>query len=172
MKCPKCNSDIVDGCCVRCGYLLNGNFVRNREVEKNEDLKLFNKDYESLLYNKKLLLIFILGPLYFSYRGFLITSLLSIIIDRYLYFLFMDIVNHSIFMLSSFSMQLIYFVISRLIYVIFSNSICILIDKLKIKMYKMIYKENCKEKISNHKHHKFYLIIAIVVYIILIFDLF
>ena len=91
MKCIKCNGKIVDGCCVRCGYLENGNQIKTKVKDKNEDLKLFNKDFYIINQNKNLLLVFILGPLYFSYRGYFFIGTILGIIDYLIFYYSMNL---------------------------------------------------------------------------------
>jgi len=168
MICPKCNGKIVDGCCTKCGYLENGNRIENNNIDKNEDLKLFNKDFEIINENRNLLWVFILGPLYFSYRGYFFLGTILGLID---YFIFYYFINTSIMVLV-FGITMIgpiYILINRLIYIIFSNYICLLIDKIKIKRIKKKYKESYKEKLKEYKHNKYYLIFSIIIYLALIF---
>ena len=169
MKCPKCNGTIVDSCCVNCGYLLNGNQIKNKEIDKNEDLKLFNKDFDTINRNKNLLLIFILGPLYFSYRGYFFIGTMMGLIDYLLFYYFMNnLFTIIILIFGGFWVAMIYLFLNRLIYIIFSNHICILIDKIKIKIIKKKHKENYKVKLKQYKHNKYYLLITLIVYLILI----
>jgi len=168
MICPKCNGKIVDGCCTKCGYLENGNRIENNNIDKNEDLKLFNKDFEIINENRNLLWVFILGPLYFSYRGYFFLGTILGLID---YFIFYYFINTSIMVLV-FGITMIgpiYILINRLIYIIFSNYICLLIDKIKIKRIKKKYKESYKDKLKEYKHNKYYLIFSIIIYLALIF---
>lgn len=168
MNCSKCNGKIVDGCCVNCGYLENGNKIQKKEIDKNEDLKLFNKDFDTIVQNKNLLLIFILGPLYFSYRGYFLIGTILGIIDYLLLYYSMNSLDILIMIFGSFQIFALYLFINRLIYIIFSNYICILIDKIKIKRIKTKYKENYKEKLKSYKHSKYYLLLTLLVYIIII----
>ena len=147
MKCPKCSGKIKDGCCIRCGYLSNGNQIKDEYTDKNYELKLFNKDFDSINMNKNLFLIAILGPLYFSYRGYLIIGTILGLIDFILFYYLVLLVSIPIF--SSTLMCYLYIFLDRLLYVVVSNYICILIDKFKIKMYKKKYKSNYIEKLKS-----------------------
>ena len=168
MKCDKCGGQIIDGCCIKCGYLENGNKIEIKESCKNEDLKLFNKDFSIISENKNLLLVFILGPLYFSYRGYFFIATILGILDYLLFYYSMNSIPYIILLISNSFIGVLYFFINRLIYIIFSNYICILIDKLKIKRIKKKYKENYKQKLKEYKHNKYYLLITFVIYLILI----
>jgi len=168
MNGPKCNGKIVDGCCVNCGYLENGNQIKNKNIDKNEDLRLFNKDFDTIITNKNLLLIFILGPLYFSYRGYFFLGTILGIIDYLVFYYSMNLFNILVLIFGGFQVAIICFFINRLIYIIFSNYICVLIDKFKIRRLKKKYKENYKNKLKEYKHNKYYLLITLIIYLILI----
>lgn len=168
MNCKRCNGKIVDGCCVKCGYMDNGNNIQNIEVDKNEDLKLFNKDFNIIVQNQNLLLIFILGPLYFSFRGYFFIGTILGILDYLLFYYIMDLSKILIIVFGGFQIGMINFFINRLIYIIFSNYICLLIDKLKINRIKKKYKENYKEKLKNYKHNKYYLLLTLLIYLIIL----
>lgn len=165
MKCLKCNSQIIDGCCIKCGYLENGNQINYKEIDRYEDLKLFNKNFDKINQNKNLLLIFILGPLYFSYMGYFFLGTVMGLID---YFLLYYTMNNILWIFGNSSLTIIYFLVDRLIYIVLSNQICILIDKIKIKLIKRKYKENYKDKLKEYKHHKYYLLFTLIIYYILI----
>lgn len=172
MNCPKCNGKIIDNCCVKCGYLTNGNKIENREIDKNYELKLFNKDFDIINRNKNLFLVFILGPLYFSYRGYFFLGTVLTLID-FLYFFYSSSFISILLSLkgiwySNVIAIIITIIFSRLFYIIFSNAICLLIDKYKIKKIKNKYKCNYIDKLKNYKHHKYYLIFTVVLYLIVI----
>ena len=168
MNCIKCNGKIVDGCCIKCGYLDSGNQIENIQIDKNEDLKLFNKDFDIIIQNKNLLLVFILGPLYFSYRGYFFLGTILGIIDYLIFYYSMNLFNILVIIFGGFQISMICFFINRLIYIIFSNYLCVLIDKFKIKKLKKKYKENYKDKLKEYKHNKYYLLITLLIYFILI----
>ncbi len=169
MNCPNCNGKIIDGCCINCGYLINGNKIdKSNETEDKYFLqKMFNDDFDTIYRNKNIFLVFILGPLYFSYRGYFIIGTMLTFIDFLIYCFNVTIVNR--FVLNSiFSTPLIIFcvVFSRTIYCLFANTICLLIDKIKIKVIKKIYKDKYIEKINDYKHRKIYLILTVLFYLV------
>lgn len=169
MNCPKCNSKLVDGCCIKCGYLNNGNQIENKNIDKNEDLKIFNKDFDRINLNKNLLLVFILGPLYFSYMGYFFLGTILGILDYLLFYYVMNNIDTSISLLfGTLPFGLLYIFINKLFYVVFANYTCLLIDKIKVKIIKNKYKENYKEKLKEHKYHKYYLLFTIIIYMVLI----
>ena len=169
MNCSKCGGKIIDGCCISCGQLLNGNVVDSKKNTEDKFYleKLFNDDFDDIYRNVKLLLIFILGPLYFSYRGYLVIGILvtffNIIISLFnIYIISIFIKNPMLLII----LVIFYLMVNRLIYCTFDNSIYILIDKNKIKRIKRKYKENYIEKITNYKHRKIHLLLTILFYLI------
>ena len=169
MRCEKCDGKIVGGCCTKCGALQNGNQINEVEIDKNEDLKLFNKDFDIINQNKNLFLIFIFGPLYFSYRGyFFLGTILGIVDYLFLYYMMNNVLNIAIFIFGSGLVFILYMFINRLLYIIFSNYICLLIDKHKVKKIKEKYTKNYKSILKKHKHKKYYFILTLVVYFVLI----
>lgn len=167
MKCPKCNSEIMDGCCIKCGYLLNGNQIEEKDADKFKEQKIFNKDFDKINRNKNLLLVWILGPLYFSYRGYFLMGTILGIIDYFVFYWFMNIITLNLF--GNTPLVFLFLLVDRLIYVVFANYICLLIDKIKIKLIMKTYKDNYIDKLRKYKHKKIYLLFTIVIYIVLIF---
>ena len=55
MNCPKCNSKMIDGVCIKCGYMENGLNIKVNYDEKKSDLELFEKDYDNMMHNKGLI---------------------------------------------------------------------------------------------------------------------
>lgn len=163
-KCPKCNSNMIDDCCVKCGYMTNGNISGTYKPDKNEDLKLYNKYFEEMNINKYKFLIFILESSYIAYKkhylsatliGFIdsiITALMwiitSIFVDGY------SRLNIWISFLFLF-MFIVYLIIKKIIYVMFANTICLKLDQIKINKikesndnYKIIFKNNKSNSIA------------------------
>lgn len=171
MKCPNCNVDLIDNCCLRCGYLSNGNYIKKNNIEKDkfEDQRLYNKDFDNMYRNNKYHINFLLGPLCFSYRGHFILGILFVYLD-YLLFMFLGPIFSKIGKISIFIyfLAFLYLFINRTIYAGFSNSLCLFIDNIRIKEIKRKYKENYKIKLEKHKHKKIYLLLTILFYIILI----
>lgn len=169
MRCKKCDGKIIGGCCTKCGLLQNGNKINEAEIDKNEDLKLFNEDFDVINQNKNLFLIFIFGPLYFSYRGFfLLGTVLGIVDYLLLYYLMNNVLNIVIFIFGPGLVFILYILINRLLYVIFSNYVCLLIDKYKVKKIKEKNQKNYKKILKKYKHNKYYFILTLAVYFVLI----
>ena len=156
MKCPNCEIDLVNGCCLRCGYLPNGNQIKyNYEThDKFKEQKLFNKHFDIMYRNEKLYINFLLGPLYFSYRGHFILGTVFVFIDFLIFCLNLYLISRFIFNPLVLSMlKCIYIFINRLFYCTFANSICLLIDNIRIKNIKNRYKENYLEKLNDLVQH-------------------
>lgn len=167
MKCPKCKSELRNACCLRCGYMENGNQIKYNYNTQNKykEQKLYNKHFDEMYRNEKIYKVFILGPLYFSYRGYFFLGTVLMYLD---YLLLLKVGNF----LGRFSMYPIlmfcYIILNRVTYSVFSNSICLIIDNIKIKIIKKYYKENYLEKLQNYKHNKIYLLLTLIFYLIVI----
>lgn len=166
MKCEKCGGKIIDGSCIKCGYLVTGEQIEEKNIDKYEDLKLFNGDFDIINRNKKQYLPFIFGPIYISYRGHLIMGTILGLIDYLLFYLI--VINNMFMLFSNILMIYISIFINRIFWATISNSICLLLDKLKVKQIKNKYKNNYKIKLKKYKHHKIYALITILIYLILI----
>lgn len=167
MKCPNCNVELEKGICLKCGYMENGNKIeRFKDSNQHTEIRLYNEDFDEMNTNQNKFLNFIMGSYYFSYRGHLITGLISTIIAS-LVFLFEIKLTNALEILGSgavlgiFLNTTFYVIINRVIYMSFSNPICIGIDKCKSKKIKN------KDKLIKHKCRNYvYLIIHILISII------
>ena len=165
-KCPKCGFTLTKNYgtkpyCVKCGYTENVFlYDMSKYNSKESDLELFFKDeQERYIHNQNTLLIFILGPLFFSYSGFfwlgMILTFFSLRIGFLIYYNLGFIVFFSIFL----------FV--RFFYMTFLNTIILLLIKFKIHFLKKHYK-NYKELISKHKQTSvIYVFLAFIMAILL-----
>lgn len=167
MKCPNCNIELEKGICLKCGYMENGNTIEQfKDTNQHTNVRLYNEDYDEMNTNQNKCLNLIMGSYYFSYRGHLITGLISTIIASLILFLELKITNAlgqlgSEIMLVIFINATFYIIINRIIYMSFSDPICIEIDKCKSKKIKDT------NKLVNHKcRNLLYLIIHILLSII------
>lgn len=167
MKCPNCNIELEKGICLKCGYMENGNIIEQfKDTNQHTNVRLYNEDYDEMNTNQNKCLNLIMGSYYFSYRGHLITGLISTIIASLILFLELKITNAlgqlgSDIMLVIFLNATFYIIINRIIYMSFSNPICIGLDKCKSKKIKDT------NKLVNHKCRNItYLIIHILLSII------
>lgn len=166
MECKKCGGKIVNNVCIKCGYFINGEQIEEKNIDKFKELKLFNEDFYIINNNKKQYIPFLIGPIYISYRGHILTGTILGILDCLLFYL---IVINNVFMLFS-NTILIYIaiLINRIFWASFSNSICLILDKIKIKQIKSKYKDNYIYKLKTYKHHKIYALITLLIYVMLI----
>ena len=167
MKCPNCNIELEKGICLKCGYMENGNTIEQfKDTNQHTNVRLYNEDYDEMNTNQNKCLNLIMGSYYFSYRGHLITGLISTIIASLILFLELKITNAleqlgSEIMLVIFLNATFYIIINRIIYMSFSDPICIEIDKCKSKKIKDT------NKLVNHKcRNLLYLIIHILLSVI------
>lgn len=133
-KCPKCNFYLTDNYCVKCGYTKNVFVNDNNQYNNTNDIELYLKNtYPKIVYNKNLLCIFILGPLYFSYFKFYLLGFILFTIE----FMISYLINN-IFGPLGFGIEpiLIFYLLSRLIYVIGSNSILLKLLNKKLTALK------------------------------------
>lgn len=168
MKCPKCNIDLEKGVCLKCGYMENGNKIeRFKKTEKYTDIRIYNEDFDKMNTNNNKFINFIMGPFYFSYRNHLITGLIITIISLTILAFEIRLTSEllsigSVFTLLSFFNTIGYVTINRVLYMAFSNVICIKLDNMKIEKLKQ--KENYIDKLTNHKSKN---IIALIINIII-----
>ena len=164
-KCPKCSFSMKDNYCVKCGYY-EGKSVSNIEKYQNNtnELEILLKDdYQRIIYNKNLLLIFFLGPLYFCYYNCFLVGTLLIPIEFILICIFG--------MLSEGSLLVILFIlfISRIVYVIFGNTLLKKILMNKIEKIKEQRSNNYKEVLFSMRQKSILRILgAIFIYLLLI----
>lgn len=166
IKCPKCQSEVLDDCCIKCGYMINGNMVKLEEApDKNLDLKLFDKDFDKICRNENYYIPLIMGPLYFLYRSNFWLGFLFVIADFFLLIFVFYIISY-LKMLAHFLLML-YIVINRIMYAAFANELCIFIDKIKIKKIKKKYGQKYREKLLSHHNRIFFVILTLEIYILL-----
>ena len=151
MICPKCNVEMEKGICIRCGYMENGNTIEQfKDSNQHTEVRLYNEDYDQMNTNQNKFINFIMGSYYFSYRGHFVVGIISTIISFTILFLELKITK-ALSQFGSATLILIllntvlYLVINRVIYMSFSNPICIELDKCKSKKIKDT------NKLINHK---------------------
>ena len=173
MKCPKCKLELNKGICLKCGYMENGyNIERNKENEKYKDIRIYNEDFDIMNQNSTKLLNLLLGPFYFSYRNHLFIGILISIIDLLILTFEINFQNAlttlgSIYNLFAFFNIVLYPIVNRMLYMGFSNVICIKIDEINIKKIKK--QENYIQKLEKHKNRSWIkIIINLVIYVIML----
>lgn len=152
MNCPKCNAKIRNNCCVGCGYMTNGNYVRiNSSTINHKDLRTYNNSFEEMTRNEKKFVTFLLGSFYFSYRNhFLIGILIStfdILLSGFIIEFFDTFFaqSHVIMVYLVKLYILLYIIINKIFYMTFANMICLKLDELRLKRLKS--KHNNYEKL-------------------------
>ena len=161
-KCPECGFYLSNhSYCVKCGYTKNVFSTDMKKYTNQNDVELYMKNsYIKVVYNKNLFLIFLLGPLYFSYFkfygiGFLLFFLEFI--DAYFIFNFFFTFGFGIEPL------VIYYLGSRIFYVVVANFVLL---KLIGKRVDSIKKEkNYQEKISSENSCSFYSLLVSIVFV-------
>lgn len=168
MKCPNCNIELDKGICLKCGYMENGNKIeRLKKSDKYTDIKIYNEDFDKMNSNQTKFLNFIMGPFYFSYRNHLIIGLLITILSLTILAFEIRLTESlqtigSVFTLVSFFNTIFYITTNRVLYMAFSNVICIKLDNIKIEKLKQ--ENNYMDKIVNHKNKNIlYLILNIII---------
>ncbi len=167
MKCPNCNVEMEKGICLKCGYMENGNTIEQfKDSNQHTEVRLYNEDFDQMNTNETKLLNFIMGSYYFSYRGHFIMGLISSIIALTILFFELKLTRAlsqfgSATLIITFLNTIFYITINRVIYMSFSNPICIEIDKCKAKKIKNT------EKLVNHKcRNCIYLLIHLLITLI------
>ena len=164
-KCPKCGFYIKENYCVRCGYYEGESVsdIKRYDTTTNDLQLLLKDDYQSIIYHKKLWLLFILGPLYFCYFRFVLIGMIL----TFLEFAITCIIG--IFYQGSNIIILCTFTFSRLLYVMFGNYLIIKllyrkIDSIKLKN-SLQYKE---ELFLYHPKSILMLVFSILFYIFIL----
>ncbi len=174
-RCPKCNIKMLNNCCVRCGYMINGNYSNQKLESKYEELKLYNKSFEKMNYNKNKTQIFILESSYFSYRDHLLFGILLGIVDSIVSIFLISLMINYIkddFIIIYVELIIVYIFIKKIIYVIFANTVCLKLDYKKIEKIKK-NNINYKDILIEHKDKsKIKLIISLLIYIVVVITVF
>lgn len=163
-----------DKFCIKCGYMENGNYIEQfKKEEKYTDIRIYNENFDEMNTNQKRYLNFLLGPFYFSYRNHIITGFIIGIIEFLIYIFEMILTSAltsigNIFTLIAFFNIIFYIVINRILYMGFSNAICLFIDKHKIMKIKR-KNNNYIDKLIKHKSTSIiFILMHILLYAILI----
>lgn len=153
--CPKCGGIMLKDCCIKCGYMTNGN-VAGKYISKDrfEELKIYDAHFDEIYRNENSLMIFLLGPLNFSYRSLPILGGIASVVHILLFLKVSALLNpvSKIYSFLYLILHIIYLIIIRIIYCIFVNKIILKIDSIRIKMIKNRAKneEDFYNKLNNH----------------------
>ena len=164
-RCLKCGFSMKENYCVRCGYY-EGKSVSNIEKYQNNtnELEILLKDdYQKIIYNKNLGIIFLLGPLYFCYYQCFLLGTLLIPIEFILTCIFGMLSEGSLFVI------LFTLFISRMVYVIWGNTLIKKILTNKIKRIKEQTPNSYQEILFSMKPKSFLKVLeAIFIYLLII----
>lgn len=172
MQCPRCNVELENGICLRCGYVEEGeNIERFKGNDKYTDIRLYNYDFEDMNTNQKKYMNFLMGPLYFSFRNHLIAGTIVSILAFLVLKLELKMTNYllsigTLCTILAFFNTIFYIVLNRLIYMAFSNPLCIALDNLKIKGIKRRHEDYLPKLVKHHSKSMLTLLIQILIYIL------
>lgn len=125
-------------------------------------------EYVLIVKNDNKLIVFLLGPLYFSYRNYfflgLILEILNIISYFILYNIFYNLTNVGPFTFAPL-LILFYFLLNKSFCVIISNHIYVILLQKKINRIKKQCKMNKDEYIANIRMKNIYKLIFAVIFI-------
>lgn len=160
MKCPRCDSKMVDGVCIKCGYMKNGNIVNTDYENKKTDLEIYEKEYDDMLHNKHILKPFLLGSFYVGYKGHLIAGILLGGIESlcfYFCYRFFEGFAFNYKMVFGLIFTFMVWILIRLILAGVLNSLVLYLDKINIKKIQEL--KDYKVILAYHKSTSLFLLI-------------
>lgn len=167
-KCPKCGFYMTDNYCIKCGYI-EGNSITDIQVYSNQvdDAEvLLGNDYQQVLHNEHLFLIFLMGPLYFWYRKLFFTGTVLYILDIMIrhQISIMDISWASLGFQPEFSPVICAWITIHFAYVILANSLVLKLCRAKVKIKRKMFPKSSPKflQIPN-----IILLVLIIIYFIL-----
>lgn len=150
-NCPKCGFYLISSNCPKCGYESEHIYIERYKTEQS-DLELLLKDeYLKIIHNKNTKQIILLGPLYFSYYNFYITSFIFAVIELTINYITLSYIN-SMDIVSSVALMplfIAFLIIQRIIYLSFYNTLLLFLAKNKLSKIKT--KSNYKELIYKYE---------------------
>ncbi len=175
MKCPRCGMPMLKDSnhtfCSHCGYLDDGKEIHGYREQQASDLEIYlGQEYDKIIRNDTPSLCFILGPLYFLYRGFLFLGVLLEVLELYLCYL-ISLLGYGTMYLH-FILFFASLFISRILYTIFSNTICIYLYQLKIRILKKRHPNNYLEYLRKFNDRAVSLAGIILIILLILFVVF
>lgn len=172
-RCPECNGIIYNNCCIHCGLMTNGYYVKNDSAIEKTEMELYNKSYVSMHRNEVGPMQFIFGSLNFSYRnhvvfGFII-SVLDLIVSLMIYFILVNNFTGELQHILAIILFIIYLLVNKIFYYIICNPLCLFLDKININLNKKIIKDYKDKLSSHHDKNALAFIINVIIYIIIIY---
>lgn len=175
MKCLRCGSKVIDGVCIKCGYMKNGKNVSFDYDEKKTDLEIFEKDYSDMLHNKKLWKPYLLGTFYVGYKGHLFIGVILSFIELicfYFCFRFFSGFAFDFSNLFGLTFTFITWIFIRLILTSILNPFIFYLDKRNIKRIKRSYPKNYKIILAYHKSSSLFLLFLNIIFCVFLFIIF
>lgn len=175
MKCPKCKCEMIDGVCIKCGYMQSGKKVNVNYDMKKSDLEIYEKDYDNMIHNKKLLKPYLLGTLYIGYKGHLIIGILLSFIELtvfYYIYRFFESLAFNYQIIFGLMMTLMLWIFVRLLLAGILNSFILYLDKKSIEKIKKNNPKNYKVILTNHNSNRTFFLFLNIVICILLFVIF
>lgn len=168
MNCPKCNSKMIDNCCIKCGYMSNGNTVTMKSIDKNNDLKIYNENYDVMLHNSNSLIVFMFGMSYLAYGGYVFYAIVGGILEFFLFFAYTYLISYiPLGNFFHFLSMLMYIIITRYLCASFLNSLCLYLDKRNIDKLKEKYKDYKGRLVKGVHGYKGILLVWFIYFVIL-----
>lgn len=137
MNCKNCGGKVYNGCCLKCGLMDNGNFVKHNDTtSKYNDIRKYNEDFDTMYHNDNWYIPFFMGHLYFSYRNYFLFGIIIEFFEIFFQTVAIRIQESTIFqdIISTFVTFVLSFIIIRIIISIIANPIIIFFDKKKVKL--------------------------------------
>ena len=172
MECPRCNIELENGICLKCGFVSDGEQIEQfKKHDKYTDIRIYNLDFEEMNTNQNKFVNFLMGPLYFSFRNHLIAGTIISLLAFLVLSFEIKITNYllsigTLCTLLAFFNVTFYIIINRVLYMAFSNPICIALDNLKIKIIKRKKKNYIDIFVNHHAKSILTLLIQILIYIL------
>ncbi len=174
MRCPKCGSVLQGKVCIKCGYMENGNYVKYDYDNQKSDLELYEKNYNGALQNKNLMIPFLLGSLYVTYKGHFIIGFLLSFLEFGLFVLvfnFFEMFAADFQLLFALTLSIILWIFVRFIMAGVLNSFVLFLDKKDIEKIKKKYK-NYRDVLASHEVHGMFLVLMNILIYILIYGIY
>lgn len=175
MKCPKCKSKMIDGVCIKCGYMKNGGMISVSYDEKKSDLEIYEKDYDDMIHNKKLWKPYLLGTFYIGYKGHVIIGVLLSFIEVvcfYYVYRFFEGFAFTFQLVFALMMSLTFWIFVRLILAGVLNTFILYLDKRSIEKIKKNNPKNYKIILASHKSNSPFLLFLNIIFCLWFFVIF
>ena len=175
MRCLKCSGKVIDGVCIKCGYMQNGKNVSFNYDDKKTDLEIYEKDYDDMLHNRKLWKRYLLGTFYIGYKTHLLIGVILSFIELICFYFCFRFFSSFAFAFSNIfglTFTFIIWIFMRLILTSVLNPFILYLDKRDIKRIKKSYSKNYKLILAYHKSSSPFLLFLNILFCIMFFVIF